>query len=53
MQCLLLWDDDNWRSMFHTWMIYEGLDGGGVLYSLFIENLAYIHLIKILGYSLK
>ena len=22
MLCSLSWDDDNWRSMFHTWMIY-------------------------------
>ena len=22
MLCPLSWDDDNWRSMFHTWMIY-------------------------------
>ena len=35
--------------------MYEGLDegGGGVWYSLFIKNLAIIHLIKIVGYSLK
>ena len=22
MPCPLSWDDNNWRSMFHTWMIY-------------------------------